>query len=297
MRLYTDEELKEIFGDSDDDNESEFLCGDIPVVKESKIKRIKNWFSSKVNNVKFERKAENLEKDIPVVKESKIIKLSNKISSIRKNIKLKKEIKTQSQNQKSYKKLSLIKSFGTCLIEATVSCVSFAGALVAASSALTIGFLPAIAIATGFVAASKISNYLFKNEIAEFKKIKNSYDLNNKKEEKVESDELIEEKNTVNKKEKSEQTKNSINNLVVTTNNIENVKLTREQKIAKVKEECKLGYVKNLNTYFVFTPKENVKLQKFITNEYKKQYPTEKIQSFVTEDNKILILSQRPILK
>lgn len=120
-------------------------------------------------------------------------------------------------------------------------------------------------------------------------------DINEPEEDFINVDELL---GGLEEKEISK-TKPAVNNLNVVTTDLKDVKLTREENIAKVKKECKLGYVKlnGVTTYFVTMPKEDIKLRKFIRNEYKKQYPKEKVQYLEVEDKKVLVLGNRPSFK
>lgn len=285
MRLYTDEELENMNESLLENCEMEYFDNDIPPIKESRIQKMRNRISSM-------RKKLNIKYRISSVKE----KLKTKKEE-RKQRRLEKKEKRQKLHvQGIYTKLDLVKSFASCVLQGTVACISFAGALIAATSVFTIGFLPTLAIASGFIASSKLASYLFKNEVKEFTKIKNSYSSNG--EENIQEEFVEEDNNTVDEKvEEINPVKQDVKNLNIVSTDVRNSKLTREQKIEKVKEECQFGYIKNLDVHCVVIPKEDIKLQKFIKAEIKKSNANEKIQQFDTEDKKILVLSQRSILK
>ena len=285
---------------------------DIPSVKISKKEKIRNWFNTKKEKHEFNK---NVSKEVKRVK---------------------KERKEEKRKAGLYTEGELAKSIIKCTLSGLLTCTALAGALVAASSVFTIGLLPTILITTSLVAGYKIMNSLFKGEYQKLKEIKQNYSSNfkpanietNKKAKKfgffkrnkkhlsksknkeVKIDDIIiedlddieeeiieEEKQEVIEEPKQEET--IIKNLQVNNTKVNNVKLTREQKIAKVKEECKLGYIKNnnLTVYFVSIPKEEITLQRFIKNEYKKQNPEEKIQTLDINNKKVLILANKPKIK
>lgn len=100
------------------------------------------------------------------------------------------------------------------------------------------------------------------------------------------------------KKSRLESCKKIINNLNIVSNT-KTVKLTRDEKIAKVKEECKLGRfrIRGVTSYCVMVAKDDIKLQRFIISEYKKENPKERIRSFVAGNTKLLVLKNRPRFK
>lgn len=100
------------------------------------------------------------------------------------------------------------------------------------------------------------------------------------------------------KSTKLDSCKKFINNLNIFSNE-KTVKLTRDEKIAKVKDECKLGRfrIKDVTSYCVMVAKDDIKLQRFIRSEYKKENPKERIHSFVAGNTKVLVLNNKPIFK
>ncbi len=223
-----------------------------------------------------------------------------------------------------YDKKDLVKSFSKCIFKGTLFCACAAGALMSAVSIATIGFIPAFVMTAAFVGGSWFYNSSCKDSINEFKQIKEGYNQNTNEDlvENVEKEGFFkslrkcfvksnnkeyEEEVIIDDKQYTELTTDESNeeaigveNLVLAdTSDIPKVKLTREQKLAKVKEECKLARVKvgDITSYCVFVAKDDIKLQKFIKGEYKKQYPEEKVQAIEMEDKKVLLLNNRPSFK
>lgn len=321
----------------DEIEERDDVMSDIPEVKKTKLNKIREFFTFKGRKARKDSLDLNLDEDIPEVKKT-LKERFNEWNQERKekreiNKNVKKEIKKQKKEAKKSKlNMSLIKSFAKCAFSGILTCVAFAGALITASSVFTIGLLPALAITACFIAGGKLMNSAFKKDVEEFKQVRENniietevtenkvgffkglknrfskkkqkdvalssndeldiHDVTDLEEESIDIDELL-------KSSDNEVTKSTVNNLNVATTDLNNVKLTREENIAKVKNECKLGYVKlnNVTTYFVTMPKEDIKLRKFIRNEYKKQYPEDKVQYLELEDKKILVLNNRPRIK
>ena len=305
------------------------LEDDIPVVKVGKIEKIKSWSSTKKEERLLKREQQLLKKEekLSVKRENLFTKHDEKIEKKQEKIekrklrkqerelkrqekKLKKEEKRALKNNGIYTKMDLVKSYLKVGVLGGLSSICLASAIISAVSVFSIGFIPALACTTGFVVASKIFNYFYKEEIETNNIIVNSY-IENKKEVVEEEKEnkvglfkslknrfsKSKEKDTITEEQENETI--NVKDLIINTNNISNVKLTREEKVAKVNKECQLvrNRVNNLTTYYVFVPKEDIKLQKFIRSEYKKQYPEDEIQSFVRDDKKVLVLSNRPIIK
>lgn len=312
--------------------------GDIPEVRISKKEKFSIWYNSKKEErllkkeqklIKKEeqiaKKRENIFEEYEIKQQKKQLR-KEKIGSIKTWYNSKKEakkLKCQEKPDGIYTKKDLIKSFGKCGLQGVLTCAAFAGALIAASSALSIGLLSSLIITTLFAASYKIFDCILKENIKDFNKIKTSYYEN-----KVETEKVIEKqkenkvgffKSLKNRFSKFKEVKSQIDeekfvpispeelknetinvkDLIINTDKISNVKLTREQKIAKVKEECELGRIRvnNVTAYCVFVAKDDIKLQRFIRSEYGKENPKEKVQSFEIGDKKVLVLTNRPNFK
>lgn len=281
---------------------------DIPVVKESRIEKIRTWFNKK----KEERDLKNenqisIKNEIKKLKtEKKEIKKQNRQTKIdniktwfnnktdnmktwfskkKEERKLKKQEKQELKANEIYTKGDLVKSTIKCAVLGALSCLSMAGAFISAASVFSIGFMPALLAASCLVVSAKMFNHFFNDEfekhgiIADYR--------NSKKTDEVKSEDL-------------EGQAIDVNDLVV-AKEVTNTKQisTKDEKIAKIKEECQLRRIKinDITSYCLLVAKEDVKLQKFIRSEYRKENPEEKIQSFELGDKKVLVLKNRPNFK
>lgn len=315
-------------GKKNNDLENEF---DIPNVKVSKTEKIKMWYQTKKEEQQLKKETRKINKEAKkeirkVKKQERNQKIKIWYNDKKEARKLKKQEQQQLHEKGIYTKKDLLKSFAKCALQVVLTSVALAGGIIAATSVFTIGFFSTLVITTAFAVAYKIFNYILKEEIEEFKLIKLL--CSDSEEEKTESNDeektkkngffkslknrfskskddskepVIENESTIIDVESEElkQVENSVNNINVVSPITSDVKLTREQKIAKVKQECQLGRIKvnDVTSYCVFVAKEDIKLQKFIRSEYRKENPEEKIQSFELGEKKVLVLENRPNFK
>lgn len=337
MRLddLTEEELKEL-EKYDDDYKNESI-----------FKKIANIFKKK----KTVDTCEEYD-DIPPVKETFREKLSNRIGKAKATRQAKKdlkkskkkekkslkdrfnEFKAKRKEKKSTKKSinkEFIKSLALTVFSGTLNLLSIGAMFVAASTATSIGIVPAILISGLFVGTAAITHCVFEDEFDHFvelneqRKSAKALEESDIDFEEVDSDELVdediyEEEDNLSEDIEYEDVKDSyeledsdhlnyreikdepidfeeIKSVSdVSTDSEEKVlktKLTREEKIGKIKE-FGIGHDSRLGIYCVPVPKEEKTLQRFIREEYKKEYPEEKIQSFDTEKEKVMVFQNKP---
>lgn len=334
MRLddLTEEELRELENyDEEHKNESVFKkianvfkkkktnnndeYEDIPPIKESfkgkvanSLKKLKEKKNAKKNLKKRKKNSGN--SDIPKIKES----LKDKFN------RFKAKIQNKMANRKRINR-QLIKSLAITVVSGTLKLLSLAAMFVSASMATTIGIIPAILVSALFVGSASIAHCVFESEFENFVELneirKNSVNKENNDELEIRDlDEEVEYENSneqqltedMGYEEVSEQelaNEEDIqleegNQLIETPEIIEQekilkTKLTREEKIGKIRE-FGIGHDSKLGIYCIPVPKEEKSLQRFIREEYKKEYPEEKIQTFETDEKKVLVLKNKPAM-
>jgi len=320
-----------------DFTDEELEVRDIPEVKESRISRIRNWLSFRKNRnvveyndipaVRLSRseKADIRKANRELKRETKLIRKQDKKTIKKENRELRKQNRLEKRALRKQRRLEkravrkanfdnkkdMIKSYAKVAVYSILTSACFAGVVISAVSLLTIGFGTALLTSTALGLACTIFNTLRKSESEKlsnltkasngnqevksnsfFKSLKQGLGKQKEKEENV-TDNTVE----LAKEETEEKTIN-VKNLVV-ADDVSNVKLTREDKIARVKAETKLARVRvnNVTSYCIFVAKDDIKLQKFIRSEYRKENPEEKIQSFDMGDTKVLVLANRPNFK
>lgn len=283
-------------------NKKEVNSNDIPEVKESKLEKLGKYLKQNLNKskqtitekIETRRQAKEERKkitqqekeinfnDIPEVKESKLGNfIKEKIETIKK---AKQEIKELRKQEKENKKPKTKSSYIYDIVISSINSVLCPMCAVLALISPQLIGIPSLMFFTTFTMAGAISSYILYDKMIKYNKFK---EVQEQQKQSEKEEETLEQK----------QVEGKIKNLNVNSEiKISKAELVRKEKLGKVKNECEINYINNLNAYYVSIPKEDISLQRFIRNEIKKEYPEEKIQSFEVEDKKVLVLSKQPSL-